>query len=198
MSDSPAVDLTWALGGKYVVDIEKFWDKEFWSNRYFITASNLSEAADTARAIAAAERAITSTVVQFTKGALRTVAENDELYRTVVLNFTGQRVPPSDLLPLFAVARFDIEPNSGRASRKYLRGVLHKADIGTSQIISSMVTFFNTNYTAKLLAIPGYVDVDGQSFVAGGCNVQVGQRQLRRGSKKKNTPSTDGTTPSPL
>jgi hypothetical protein len=166
---------------------------EYWTNVYILDASSMAEAETSAAAITAAERVFHTQNVLFTKWRVDDGIEDTDVYKTKPLNVYGQRSQGSDLLALFNVLRVDFETaGGGTPSRKYYRGVLQESDCAGNRITDgSLLTLaqnaFSTSVTGDL------VDPDGQIFESVTASPMVGMRQLRRGSKKKNTQSTPST-----
>ncbi len=171
-----------------VCTIEKRLGAESWVNVYHL-APAIGSAASAAADILAAERAVTCSNVLFTKMSLRTVVEDDEVYTTSPINLFGLYGGGTNI-PLFNVVRVDFQASTGRPSRKYLRGLLNRDDLGITALNGDTVTRVQTNYAAVVAAIADFVDVDGDDILAGAVWPDVGIRQLRRGSKKKPTPSS--------
>ncbi len=171
----------------FQLEIEKYYQGEYWVNRYFLDSSDMAGALVAAESIYLIERAIHRTSITFTKYSVRTTVPKDYVYETVVLNTTGNSAVGSQLAPLFVVLRVDLGVSGSRPSRKYYRGVLTEDDIQTFTIIPASVTFYNTTI-APLADVAGLCDPQGQSINNAKANPNVGMRQLRRGSKKKPTP----------
>lgn len=169
------------------VDIEKQLNAEFWTNVYHVDAADIASAETIAASIVAIERAVHGTFVAFTKMRVRNVADPFAA-DTTILSLLGQRAVATNAMPLFVVARVDFTAEIGRPSRKYLRGVLAEADVNSDNLESAAITFVNENYATPLAALVGYVDIDGQQIVNGGCHPRTGMRQLRRGSKRRTQP----------
>lgn len=171
------------------ITIEKFAPSlgEYWTNIYWHPGS-LAEAGVAAAAIAEAERSRTWNGVTFTKWRVDDGVQNTDNFATTIMNTLGEIVMP-DPMPLFVVARIDFTvAGNGRPSRKYLRAVLDEAKVSGMKISADAVA--NLTAYAGEVGSTGVCDVDGQDIVGGACNPNVGMRQLRRGSKKKATPSS--------
>lgn len=159
---------------------------EYWTNIYW-TDGTISEAGSALAAIIAAERALYYPTVTITKARVDDGVPNTDVFVTSVINQAGTRAASSDPLPLFAVARVDFSiAGQGRPGRKYLRGVLQENDTASFNIVSGLLTSLQTYADAVVAA--GVTDEEGQAFSSGAPALQVGMRQLRRGSKKKITP----------
>lgn len=171
-------------------EIEKMYNGEYWVNRYFLSTT-IGDSAAAATAILAAERAVTDSRVTFTKMTLRTTAELDYIYATTVINAAGlANNSGADMLPLFAVVRVDFTVTAGRPSRKYLRGLLIEPATLAFDIIPQYITAFQTGYADAIEGVAGLCDPQGDAIVSGVVYPKVAMRQLRRGSKKKVTPSS--------
>lgn len=176
------------------ITIEKFYPEayEYWTNVYFVQANTLGDAGPIGSQIVQAERTIHGTGVIFTKMRVDDNVKDTEVYSTVNLNLNGQRTISGDLSPLFVTQRVDMNVTGGRPSRKFYRGVLSEGVLTsfgrmTAPWIAEMETF-----CALLGNISGLVDVDGQEVINVVCAIVAANRQLRRGSKKKNTQSSGG------
>lgn len=174
----------------YNLDVQKVLGGEYWTNRYVLEGDSIPELLAPATAIWQAEQAITCAPVTFVSYRISDRIEGSDVYRVVTIGLPGLRTITLDtMMPLFNVARVLFEPATGRPSSKLLRGVLGEGDCDSAGLVnSSLQTFVNTNYTAYLIDTPSYVDVDGQPFVDGHVDRRVGMRQLRRGSKRRETP----------
>lgn len=169
--------------------IEKSLYGEFWVNRYYFDAPDLQSASLLAEQVYNAERTIHRQLVVFTKLSVRSTVLNDYVYQSIPLNTNGLNANPSGhMMPLFVVARVDLSVAGSKPSRKYLRGVLSEDDVNAMDVSSAMVTFINTNYVNPIAGISGFVDPQKADIYGGACSPKTGIRQLRRGSKKKNTP----------
>ena len=182
--------------GRWVVDIEKLYQGEYWTNRYIVAAADLIAAQSIGSQIVGIERAIHLSPVLFTRYRVSDGVKDTDVYIVANLNLFGTgNLDNAAMLPLFNVLRVDFNTQGGgRPSRKYLRGVLQENNIAYNDINAPALTNYNTNYATPLAALAGFVDVDGQEIVQGSAYPFVAMRQLRRGSKRK-TPTTN--TPPP-
>lgn len=172
--------------GLWVIDSEKMFQGEYWTNRYIVAAADLAAASAAGNAIVGHERAITRTDVLFTKYRASDGQPDTDIYQVYNVNDFGTKAPNGDMLPLFVVARFDFNvAGGGRPSRKYMRGVLSEGEITFNTIAGTAVTLLNTNFATPMADLAAYVDVDGQAISDGQCFPFVSMRQLRRGSKRK-------------
>lgn len=173
----------------FSLDIQKSLRGEFWTNRYILNADTLLAATPDAVLIVEAERAITIADVQFVSYRISDQIKGTDQYIVVPIGTFGLRVTSTQALPLFDVLRVDFGVGLGRPSRKYLRGVLSEQDqTNYGELDLAAVTYFTNNYATPVKDVAGYVDVDGQDITSGRVYGQVGMRQLRRGSKRKEKP----------
>ena len=173
---------------RFTIDIEKRLVNEYWSNRYTSESPSLAAAVSAGQTIVTAERSFTSNQVTFTTLRVRSQGAGDDQFSIVPLNVLGQRVLAlTTMLPLFNVVRVDIQATTGRPSRKYYRAVLGEGDIeftGIAQAVLDLVQgAVNTALNAEQL-----VDVDGDDWIQAAAQTSVGMRQLRRGSRRRQTP----------
>lgn len=175
------------------ITIEKEFQGEFWTNVYHTGAATLADAITAGNEIVALERVIHLSNILFTKMRVDDGVPNTDNYQTATLNVFGTapaNTGETVMLPLFNVVRVDFTVAGGRPSRKYLRGCMTEQHAGARNIEASYVEFVRANYAAPLESTVNYVDEDGNLIVGASVHPRVGMRQLRRGSKKKNTPSS--------
>jgi hypothetical protein len=91
-------------------------------------------------------------------------------------------------LPLFVVVRFDFAVGVGRPSRKYIKMPVPTAWPSGNVFLPAALTQANSLYSTPIIAVEGISASDGQEFISCSANPAVGMRQLRRGSKKRETP----------
>lgn len=174
------------------ITIEKFLNaaQEYWTNVYHCDVAGGTEALAVANQLVTLERHFHLSNVVFTKARVDDNTANTDVYDTFSINLAGQYTPSGDLFPLFNVVRVDFNTaGSGSPSRKYYRGVLSEGVAGFSGIAAQTITDVKAN-TDDMCAISGLCDVDGQDWIDSEVWPFVAMRQLRRGSKKKNTPSS--------
>jgi hypothetical protein len=170
------------------VDIEKFLNGEYWTNRYIVEALSLADAATLGDSIYEAEKNIHRTNVLFTKVRTSDGTPNTDVYRVSAKNAMGELAPVAgEMLPLWNICRVDFSTGSGRPSRKYLRLPCYEGDIVDGQFNAGFLTTIDTSYAAILRALVGFVDVDGQVFTESTVVPYMGMRQLRRGSRRRTT-----------
>lgn len=170
--------------------IEKAYQGEYFTNRYYLQGEDLASLVSPAFQIVTAERAITDNRIAFTKYSIRTTVDLDYNFITVPLNVFGTMDNGgSDLLPLFNVVKVDLQAVTGRPSRKYMRGVLAENAVTNMRLNQGLVDAVQTNYATVLAGLDALVDPQGTNLIAGTVDPAVRMRQLRRGSKKKNTQS---------
>lgn len=170
------------------LDIEKELDGEFWTNRYILEAGSLGQASADGQNIVNFERAITSSQVTFTRYRVSDQVPLTDVFQIVALGVLGLRVLTGPLLPLFNVVRVDFTAELGRPSRKYLRGVLGEDDIVFNSIAQPTQVLVFDLYALPLFQSTVFVDVDGQALVGASVIPNVAMRQLRRGSRRRQTP----------
>ncbi len=170
--------------------IEKMYQGEYWTNVYWL-AGDIGASASDAAAIIQAEQAIHLQGVLLTKARLDDGQEDTDVFATIIINqFGGKSTGGNEMLALYNTLRVDFAAGTGRPSRKYLRGVLTEDDVVFNTLRSGILTAGQTTYADVLAATANYVDVDGDSIIAGTVYPFVQMRQLRRASKKKTTPSS--------
>jgi len=173
------------------VTVEKYFATagEYWTNVYHIAATTMPDAITAANAICSAELPLYYNHTVLTKARIDDGIEDTDVSNTIVKNLTGTRgANTTDMLPLFITSRVDFgATDGGRPSRKYLRGTLAEGDTGMAALTNTMLTLL-ANYG---LAIVGTSVCDPQGFDLNSAAPFTApqMRQLRRGSKKKATPS---------
>jgi len=172
------------------IAIEKFApvNQEYWVNVYYAPGSQPSAAQTIADLIMQAERPLYVSTITITKAHIDDMTPDTDVFQTIVYNQGGTRTGnTTDLLPFWTTARVDFSTaGGGRPSRKYLRGVLFEQDANFMTIEATMQTRLQTY--ADAIVASGACDVDGQDLSLGVARPYPQMRQLRRGSKKKDTP----------
>lgn len=177
----------------YRLTVEKYMAalNEYWTNVYHVNAESGANTVPITDALVAAERQILSTQAIITKVSITLPGDGSgAVFGANTYNLAGLLNTPN-LVPLFVVARVDFTVGGSRPSRKYLRAALDEGLMTHTTIDGSYLAVLNT-YAAAIVAVSGICDVDGQAIVAGSTKPSPAMRQLRRGSKKKLTPSTPG------
>lgn len=153
-----------------------------WSNVYTVQASSLPAAVSAGQLIYPRERAITSDDILFTVMEVEPAVLGAGGGTVVTLGQYGTNVMGGGEALLFVTVRCFFRPSAGKPSQKYLRGVLYKDSYNSSTgaITPAVVTGFQTNYVNPLMAIPEFVDVDGQPFTSAGVVPHVQERQMKR------------------
>lgn len=171
----------------YRLTVEKYLAAQgvYWTNVYH-TNEAAGVPSSTMNDLVAAERPLYGNGIIITKVSQDEVAVDSNYAEPLIVNLAGTRTTANDQLPLFVVARVDLRYAASRPGRKYLRGVLWEGDMNFTQLQSGVLTLLNTYLTA-LLAIPTLCDADGDELTGGAVFQAPAMRQLRRGSKKKNT-----------
>jgi hypothetical protein len=171
--------------------IEKFHagSGEYWTNVYHVVADNPVAGLTVCDAIVTAEAAFHKNTVTITKARVDDMVVNTDVYATKVYNTPGALAPGADLLPLFNTVRIDWgNVAGGRPSRKYYRGALDDNDANFTALGAGI----QSRMAAFIIAMIGttFCDEHGHDINSGALFPQVQMRQLRRGSKKKVTPSS--------
>lgn len=159
-----------------------------WTNIYYVNVADLQTAITHIANFANAERALYPSFVYITKGRADDAVANTDQYGTQVFNAAGLRTPPnSDSAPLWVTARVDFTVAGFTSpSRKYLRGCLFESDFTINALGTDITALLNT-YADTVVALP-FCDVDMEDIIDGVPFPAPQMRQLKRGSKKKNTP----------
>lgn len=173
----------------FKVDVEKFAGGEFWSNRYFVDAAVLSNAAQMALDIVATERTFHLASVLFTKFVASDLAEGTDQFISVPINLNGQRTLSNDALPLFCIVRTLLTAGVGRTPFKQYRGVLMEGDIAGGTVASGLLNDINTAFN-NLITLGNVVlcDQSGTPITSANSSPRVWSRQLRRGTRRRATP----------
>lgn len=177
------------LAGTWSVDIEKYLNGEYWTNRYIVATADLVSATTVAAQLVAAERAIHFETVLFTKYRVSDGQPETDVYQVVNNNQFGLGVISTQkTLPLFNVMRVDFSTvGGGRPSRKYYRLPISENHQDDGKFTQAALDYFNP-LVAAFLDVDAYVDVDNQPFNVASIYPFVGMRQLRRASKRPTTP----------
>lgn len=176
----------------YKLDIEKFYQGEYWTNVYYLgpDLTTLTDAANMAEIVVDTERTIHKTVVNFTRFRVSTITPGDFQYRTVVLNQSGLANVSQDIMPLWDVARVDLtDEGFKRPERKYYRLPLQEGEQSNTDLNPTLIGIINSAWSSALgdpnLTLVG---PNGEAITAASTHPRVAMRQLRRGSKRKQEP----------
>jgi hypothetical protein len=172
----------------FSLDIEKEFGGEFWTNRYILSATDITLAILSADAIWPLEQNIHKDVVNFTRYRVSDMDPATDMFVIVPIGETGAVTATTGLLPLFNVMRVDFPAGTGRPSRKYLRLPIQESEQEDGVFTTSIVSTVNDVYGNALAAISAFVDVDGEPLGNGRVTPAVAMRQLRRGSRRRTTP----------
>lgn len=158
---------------------------EEWANVYHLADGGEGGLNAAILAVIDLERSIHGTVVEFTTYVIRPFPGPGEGTSVPIGQFGIAAIV--DYLPLFNVARVDFPAPFGRPSRKYYRLPIAEATVSNGVWSGTFYADFTSQLATKFAAIPAgaLVDVDGQVLSTPRLAVQVGMRQVRRGSKRK-------------
>lgn len=172
---------------RFAVDIEKLYQGEYWTNRYFVEATNLIAAQGHGQSIVTVERGLHKAVVEFTKFRTSDVVPNTDIYVTTPINLAGTVAVNGELLPLFNVLRVDFGVlGAGRPSRKFYRLPVGEGEQSDGRFLLDTLSSI-VGLLAPLLSIP-ITDPQGQLWNSAAPARAVGMRQLRRGAKRRLLP----------
>jgi hypothetical protein len=163
---------------------------EYFTNVYLAAGSSPAAAAGKAASLVDAERAIFGSYVLFTKSRIDDmIPENDNYYvESVMLPGLRPGMVETVHTALFNVGRCDFRvQGGGRPSRKYVRNVMEN-DTSGNLWSAGYTTLMNT-YINTVIGV-GLVDPQGNALISGFLWLEVAMRQVRRGSKKKDTQSS--------
>lgn len=162
---------------------------EDWTNVYFFSADNLTNAAVTGVAIVDAESAVTKNTVTF---GYFLVSEREQPYRNykrIYIDSPGDVAPTVSMhpLPLWNTVRCEFQPsNSGKPDVKQLRLPIYSDEVlDISHITTTFKDFVAAEYIAALLAVGTLEDNAGNPWVSGIVRPEIFDRQLTKRRKKK-------------
>ena len=168
---------------------------EYWSNVYHMNGSNMADLAAHVTNLVNAEKLLYYGSTLITKSRIDDEAPNTDNFITVIRNMNGTRAVPAApgdaSMPLFVTARVDFGVAAGgRPCRKYLRSCLAEADCLGTVLAPAMISLLG-GYVATCLTLP-LCDPAGNLINSGAAMNVLQMRQLRRGKKRKVTPSLPG------
>lgn len=171
------------------VDVEKYYEGEYWTNRYHIVGSDLVAALVQANRIVGVEKLIHVPGVLFTKYRVSDITPGTDSYISVPINENGQGQADTPL-PLFNVVRVLFHPTMGRPGFKLYRGCLTENDIANGRITASALANLLDKIDAFLdgEGAIGLTDLEGDTYNTVTIDPRVSMRQLRRGTRRRTTP----------
>ena len=176
----------------FQVDIQKFWQNEYWTNVYFIKDfPDLLGASAVAADLVQMERQFHFDVVTFSAVRTSTITPGDFQYVTTqpnepgLVNSTG-----NDFLPLFNVVRVDLtDAGFKRPERKYYRCPVPESWNSGGNLAVEGENTVEGAINGFIIENPGVLcGPNGEDILEANAYPRVGMRQLRRGSKRKATP----------
>lgn len=168
----------------FQVDVQKNLGTEYWTNVYHVNVADAGAADDAALLIYNAELGIHYENVNFDKMIIRPYPLVAGSFVERFLGLPGLRSGNTDLA-LFNVARVIFLAATGRPAVKMYRGALNEGDQeAVGEITEATRTFFETWGDAFNTDVPELCKADGTLVGAGRINLNVGMRQLRRGSRR--------------
>lgn len=177
----------------YRITIQKFTAGYglYWTNRYLTTISNMADAKGVMDRLVAAERVLYTSGTVITNGRVDDNVEDTDEYATTAYNLPGTRAAvATDFIAPWVVGRvvFSVA-DLGRPLQKYIRMFVSEGDTAGPFALSSAAMAILNQYATAVVAEP-ICDPAGNLVVAGAAFPNVAMRQLRRGKKKKDTPSS--------
>lgn len=177
-----------SVPGVYQVDIQKTAGGNYWSNRYFVQAGTLAEAAVRAKAIADIERLAYPNDWNMAGLRASTILPHDNAFISVPDNRPGGGGPSNgQMLPLFACKRLLFGVGPRRPNVKYYKG-MGEFEQGSGIWVEGNRTAFIALVGQPLVNLGYICDRNGHLWLTVDADSKVGMRQLRRGSKRKKTP----------
>lgn len=162
--------------------------EEEWSNVYTVNAASVAAATAVGQNIATMEKAVHCRNVNFGLMEVEPAILGAGGGTVVTIGGVGSLAFDADAALLFVTVRCTFRPSSGKPSMKYIRGALNNVQYSaaTGILLGSLVTIFQNNYVAPLVALAAFVDVDGQAFTGGAVIPHIQERQLKR--KRRSRP----------
>lgn len=174
----------------FKIDIEKEFSNEFWTNVYYATSVDLGAAHLVAQGILQAERQFHKDVVLFTRYRTSTVLQGDFQYITSIANLNGLVGSSSPRIPLWNVVRADMgDGGFKRPERKYYRLPLTEDEQDNGVLTNGVFTLVQQSLVNLLGDFAGeWCGPNSEPIVSVAVYPNVAMRQLRRGSRRRQTP----------
>jgi hypothetical protein len=169
------------------VDIQKQLGTEYWTNVYHVNVPSQAAAVTEAQTIIYAERQLSMDNVTFVNYRVRPFPAGGTPGTVYPIGQAGLSAS-ADYLPLWNTVNVIFTVGQGRPSRKYLKLPIPEVAQSNGIISSTYLASWGTAYSAALEGMANLCDSQGNPFLDVGILVNVGMRQLRRGSKRKLLP----------
>lgn len=171
----------------FKIDIQKLYVGEYWTNRYLVEATDLLDAQDVGSELVTMERAFHRNTILFDKLRVADNVRDTEVFVTIPLQVAGGAGFDGVQLPLFNVVRVDFTVANSRPLRKYYRTGMTSSEIDSTGLRPTYMALVeqalnNSNAVTRM------VDPQGNPAVTGVVSPTIGMRQLRRGTRRRQTP----------
>jgi hypothetical protein len=171
----------------YQIVIQKALGTEYWVNDYHVDVASFDAARTAGQQIAAIERDNSHGQVSFINYRVKIVSDIITQGTIFPLGYNGTG-GDYEYLPLFNVIRVDMAPDQGRPGRKYYKLPVPEGGQSNGQLTTATITNVNNGLCLPLLNLGVLCKSNGDNFTSIACNPRVGMRQLRRGSRRRQTP----------
>jgi hypothetical protein len=171
------------------LDVQKVRNGQYWTNRYLLDlADPLDVSVAMVNAFVNAEKPIHGLSVSFVSVRVSDMAEGTDNFIIYPQTGTGGTSDGGAALPGWMTLRADMAVVPGRPLRKYYRTYVGEAQIIGSVWLPQYVSDSLALLTTLLGAVPTWCDPQGNHAQSVVVKTDVQMRQLRRGSKKRETP----------
>lgn len=164
----------------YRVITKKQWGQAQWGNRYWVVATNESDAVSKGQAILQLERANSSDLASFIGVQVGTAAADGRTGQTYLNTGTVQGAAAfAKDLPIECCARITFNPGIQQPGVKYYRFALNAANQDAGAIDSASVTALQT-FATNLIALGYIADALGGLYTSAAPDARVHTHQMYR------------------
>jgi hypothetical protein len=172
----------------YKLDYQFVVGTEYWTNKWYVIATDRVDAVTAANAIATIMAGFVLQPVVLDKVRITPEPFLKNVYQDIALSLTGT-AGAGPVAPLFNCARLRSSGNYGRQTNHYMRGTVQLDSIAADQRFNAgAITFFNGKCAQLMDLNWPLCDKNGYVYVYLNVSPIVGMRQLRRGSKRRVRP----------
>lgn len=171
------------------LDVQKTTANIFWTNRYLLDFATIGEVTlAMITDIVNGEKAVHSPSVQFVSARVSDMIEGTDNFIVYPWTGTGAAAGTGGNVPGYCTLRLDAGVGVGRPCRKYYRVYVATSATDGPNWQASYRNSCATALATMMSQVPALCDPQGNHWVNTAVKLQIQMRQIRRGSRRRETP----------